>query len=1483
MKKIACLIVLLTVSSVFAQFSKTHYIPPISASANVSPEEQFIYISTPNEEPVDFKIMALGGNVVEGVVSRNNPFVFNAGFGATSQLNVRPNQTSIVLSNKGYIIEASDLIYVAVRIIAGNTNHAGEIVSKGLAGLGTQFRIGGYLNTLNNNYDTIHYTFVSVLATENNTTVQFTDLNTGVLLVNDEFSGNTPAPVVLNAGQSYVIAVEGPNPFNRDGLIGSLVSSDKPIVVNCGSFGGTNGSMNNLDLGFDQIVSAERTGTDYIFIKATGTDEVERVTIIAHEDDTNVFWNGNATPVANLDAGEYTSFTGSMFSAQGNMFIQTSKNVFAYQSIGDNGRPDQANQEIFFVPPLSCETPHIIDNIPFINLIGARPFTGRVTIITQTGSTLDFVADGNPYTLATLPAGVTAVGPNNVPGNPGYVTYVVTGFTGNVTVRSTGQLYLAAYGSSDAATFGGFFSGFTFKPEVAFSRLNPALENCIPNVVLSVNEITAFDQFQWFYNDNPIPGATASSYSPTQPGYYYVTATISACGVSLTSDKIPVSDCAGDMDNDLVNDNVDLDNDNDGLTNCFESAGNAFFNLTNPLAGSVTSGGFSNAFTGSFPVGTGTPSATPFTGNAGGTFVSEVSAGKGNTFNYRMDFASPISLALEYASAAANTDLINSTGEFIVSVPVDKTITVLNPDNQLLIDTNYDGIYESNVTQFSSFEIRFRVNGSNPLPAGSGTFSFRSYLVNSLTFTHKNLVDEQPNRATFNILATCIPIDSDGDGIPDQVDLDSDNDGIPDFVETQGEDFVPLSNTDSNGDGIDNIFAPDFAPADTDEDTIPNYLDLDSDNNGIYDLVESGAGIADPNNNGIIEGVAFGTNGLANQLETSPDSGVLGYTVADTDGDGNFDYIDLDNDGDNCSDVLEAGFADPDADGILGNGTPSVNANGVVTGAGGYTTPNPNFVVATPIIINTQPQDVLVCENVQAVFTIDTNAGVTYQWQVSTNGGGIFTNLNNDTVYSGVTTPTLTISDLSFAMNQYQYRVQLNRPNNICGAVSQAATLGVNPLPDSMVYTLVQCDTGTAPDGLTLFNLAESIPTFTGGSVGFDVSFHLSLADAQNGLPGLPLEYNNVSNPQTLAVKIQDNNTGCVNYSSLILSANLLPNAAVAIPEQCDTDGVEDGFFSFDLTQANIPVTAGQTIRFYLNETDALLEQNEIATPTAYVNPVAYDEHFVYARSESNNACSRLYTVRMKVNPLPDIDSNLEFENHVVCVNSPNFSTIIDAALLDGSDPAGYTYRWFRDGVLIPGANGYTLTVTQEAVYSVLVTDLNGCSKMRYIPVVHSSTAIIDDIIITDLSSANTVTVILGNQSYGDYLFSIDYPNSGQASNFFPNVPAGIHTVYVYDLYGCPTASQQIAVLGIPNFFTPNADGFNDFWGVKGTSSLFNASTSVRIYDRYGKFLKQLGNGTQDYFWDGTYNGNPMPADDYWYVIDMPDGQTYKGHFSLKR
>jgi len=201
--------------------------------------------------------------------------------------------------------------------------------------------------------------------------------------------------------------------------------------------------------------------------------------------------------------------------------------------------------------------------------------------------------------------------------------------------------------------------------------------------------------------------------------------------------------------------------------------------------------------------------------------------------------------------------------------------------------------------------------------------------------------------------------DSDGDGIPNYLDLDSDNDGIPDVVEAGGVDadgdgkidnFIDIDN-DGLSDNVDgNLFGhlssglglglPDY-----DGDGIPNFLDLDSDNDGIPDLVEVYG--VDANNDGRVDNFKDTDNDgwsddvdgdVGNKGLMQPAINALLLTGSDTDGNGransypfkNIDQdarpnpYDLDSDGDGILDVIEAGFADSNfdgqADGSLVNG-----------------------------------------------------------------------------------------------------------------------------------------------------------------------------------------------------------------------------------------------------------------------------------------------------------------------------------------------------------------------------------------------------------------------------------------------------------------------------------------------------------------------------------------------------------------------------------
>ena len=449
-----------------------------------------------------------------------------------------------------------------------------------------------------------------------------------------------------------------------------------------------------------------------------------------------------------------------------------------------------------------------------------------------------------------------------------------------------------------------------------------------------------------------------------------------------------------------------------------------------------------------------------------------------------------------------------------------------------------------------------------------------------------------------------------------------------------------------------------------------------------------------------------------------------------------------------------------------------------------------------------------------------------------------------------------------------------------CEAI-QKIELNVNPVPTSRVITLTQCDFGLNPDGFVVFNLAEANEFFTSNDPNLTVKYFENNASLLSNTP-LASNYTNTSIGQNVIAKVTNTTTGCSSLSNLILNVNVIPSQQLSVLENCD-NLQESGLVPFDLTSAQIVLSATQSLAFYTNINDALLEQNAIATPNNYTNLTPYSEQ-IFVRIEDNNNCAGISILPLKVTKLPNIEAQSS-GNDYVCLNKPNDYISIDAAVLSGFS-SDYQFFWYWNGTLLQKTT-YTIQINQPGTYTVDVYNGSKCFKTRTIIVHPSDIATIESVVVSDLSTENltenyTATINLTNPIVA-YEYSIDAPSGPfRADNVFENLTIGTHTAFVQNLQGCNIASREFVVVGYPKFFTPNGDGIHDVWSVAGINNFFNSNSIIYIFEKTGKLITQITSQNSK-GWNGNIEGKPLPADDYWFELHYGNGKIFRGHFSLLR
>ncbi|MEL6916970.1 MAG: T9SS type B sorting domain-containing protein [Bacteroidota bacterium] len=452
-----------------------------------------------------------------------------------------------------------------------------------------------------------------------------------------------------------------------------------------------------------------------------------------------------------------------------------------------------------------------------------------------------------------------------------------------------------------------------------------------------------------------------------------------------------------------------------------------------------------------------------------------------------------------------------------------------------------------------------------------------------------------------------------------------------------------------------------------------------------------------------------------------------------------------------------------------------------------------------------------------------------------------------------------------------RYRLEIIPPDPSECPIIGDGFIEVRPIPAASNTTLMQCDIdGNDPnDGITAFNLEQVILTDD-----YTFSFFESMEDMDSNNPiSNPVGYTN-TRPfnQTIYYTVIDS-FGCENSGDIALE--VIPGGMGSTMQNllytCDENPDDELLLgTFDLETFGSTNFSGFDWVFYASPRDASLEENPL--PNTYISEPAT----IYVRLENNNQCQGIEQLELIVNPSPIFKFE---ETFLLCTDGPPLTL---------NAPLGFdTYKWIKKE-----GDSETIVSTDQSVpismlgnYSIELGyeyHINGeilsCATRKEFIVNPSNKAIINDILIEDISDNNVVEILVSGD--GDYEFSlngVDY----QDANTFVNVLAGFITVYVRDKNGCGISEELISIIGYPKFFTPNGDGVNDSWQILGVNEQFQTNTSISIYDRYGKLIVVIGPESPG--WDGTYNNRFLPSSDYWFKVELEDGREFKGHFALKK
>ncbi|CAL2084588.1 T9SS type B sorting domain-containing protein [Tenacibaculum sp. 190524A05c] len=455
-----------------------------------------------------------------------------------------------------------------------------------------------------------------------------------------------------------------------------------------------------------------------------------------------------------------------------------------------------------------------------------------------------------------------------------------------------------------------------------------------------------------------------------------------------------------------------------------------------------------------------------------------------------------------------------------------------------------------------------------------------------------------------------------------------------------------------------------------------------------------------------------------------------------------------------------------------------------------------------------------------------------------------------------------------------------NSLNDECLGFGNYITLITEKVPVANPLTISpECDNDG--DGLFPFDTSNIENIIIGSQTNVAISY---FDENGNSLPSpLPNPFNTKS--QTIKVVVQNSisqasNGKCSSETTIDFIVNTVPSVTkIETQETCDTDF--DGIALFDTSQIESKIIGNQSgliVKYF--------DEHNVELPSPLPNPFSSHSQSIKVRVENPiyTGCFQETSVEFLVNQKP------EFEIESLAILCSNLSSTIDINI---QNPTGnYIYQW-RNELNEIISNSESITVDEGGIYSVSAFSDKGCqSDIKSITIQESSISSLvkENLEIIDDSDNNSITINTGNIGIGNYEFSLLDNNNNtiydyQDDPFFEELDGGFYTILIRDKNGCGIQSFEISIISYPKFFTPNGDGMNEVWHIKGLGKSFYTNGIVNIYNRFGILLYTLS--MDDSGWDGNYQGNPLPSNDYWFEANLttPAGNRIikKGSFSLLR